>query len=134
VKIDSIAYSVIPLDRPEITGIDNSGGTTVISGTAKANAAITIQDGQGNTWTGTADDDGHFDIDLGSDLSGTPDDLTVVQSVAGFDSDPATITAASLPIVNPWIGGAFLAMSAGLFPVLFRTTDMTFGKRKRASR
>jgi hypothetical protein len=101
---------------PVVSKIDNSTGTTKLSGTAAPGATVTVKDAAGNLLgTAVADDQGDYVIDLGKDLAGSSSDLSVTQTAGGIASDATPVKAADLPIVNPAIaGGAAIAALAAV--------------------
>lgn len=97
---------------PTVSDIDNTTGTTVLSGEGVPGATVTIKDDQGNTvGTATVGADGKWSADLGSNFAGTASDLTVTQTANGLVSDPTTVSAADLPVANPAVAGG-LAVAA----------------------
>lgn len=108
---------------PLFTNIGDStgtnGGLTVIHGTGLAGATVIVTNPAGNTTSsGTVAADGTFEITLDKDYSGTVDDLTMTQAVDGVISDPTTISAADLPMINPTIAigtGAAVFLAAASF-------------------
>jgi hypothetical protein len=111
--------SVAP-KAPVLGEIDNSSGSTVIRGEGYPGAIVEIKNPAGDViGSGTVGADGTYEIDLGADMSGTPNDLSLEQSFGGVTSKPVTIDAANLPIIAPVIaGGAGIAAAAALGTIL----------------
>ncbi|RKR75781.1 Ig-like domain-containing protein [Frondihabitans australicus] len=110
------------LAAPAVDNVSNASGSTVISGTGVAGATIQIKNPAGAViGTTTVAADGSWSVDMGSDMSQSPEDLAVTQAMNGQTSPATMIDGAALPVINPAIaGGAGLAALLGAGAFLLR--------------
>lgn len=118
-RTTSVNVNVKPTS-PTFSGVDNASGSTVVNGTGQPGATVTVKDPSGKTiGTGTVGTDGSYTVTLDKDYTGSTGDFTIVQTIAGVDSDTITVNGASMPVINPGIAagalGVALLAGAGVF-------------------